>query len=92
MLQFTRNYCTLTGGILPTLYQSVVGARGVADDNYAWELWELGLFYPWVDESGRYDTISMEGDEINVGGRRLRFETIWFHRRIPRLRERPLPI
>ncbi len=92
MLQFTRNYCTLTGGILPTLYQSVVGARGVADDNYAWELWELGLFYPWVDETGKYETISMEGDEINVGGRRMRFETIWFHRRIPRLRERPLPI
>lgn len=91
MRQFVRNYTTLTGHLLPTVYQSAVGARGVADDNYAWEMWELGHFYPWVDGSGTHPTIEMEGDELVLGEQRIPLQMIRFNRRVPRLRERPLP-
>lgn len=92
MRQFVRNYTTLGGNLLPTVYQSMVGARGVADDNYGWEVWELGHFYPWVDTSGSHDTITIEGDFLNLGGRKIPIRMIRFERRIPKLRERPLPI
>lgn len=92
MRQFVRNYTSLLGDLLPTVYQSMVGARGVADDNYGWEVWELGHFYPWADSSGTLDTIEIAGDYLNIGGRQIRIDMIRFDRRIPRLRERPLPI
>jgi hypothetical protein len=45
--QFARNYALVHGQLTPDFYQLVVAARGVADDDFAYEVWELGAMYPW---------------------------------------------
>ncbi|HXE73544.1 MAG TPA: hypothetical protein VNO81_12865, partial [Candidatus Nitrosotenuis sp.] len=83
LTQFARNYSRLTGALLPDLFQAVVSARGVADDNYAYEVWDLGSFYPWEDSSSRYPGIKIRAGEVWMDTRK-----VTFRRRFPRLRER----
>ncbi|NUP98924.1 MAG: hypothetical protein HUU35_03600, partial [Armatimonadetes bacterium] len=68
---FTRNYALLEGRLLPDLYQLIVGARGVADDNLAHEVWDLGSEWPWQDENADLPTVRMSPDEIWLGSRRF---------------------
>ncbi len=85
LMQYVRNYCRLKGRLLPGIYELVMGARGVADDNYAYEVWDLGTFYPWEDESGSYAPIEL-GEHLVIDGRKVKHWT--FHRRLPGLRYR----
>jgi hypothetical protein len=52
LYQYLRNYARLQGRLLPRLYEIAMGTRGVADDNLAYEVWDLGGFYPWVSDEG----------------------------------------
>lgn len=52
LYQYIRNYARLMGRLLPNLYELSMGARGVADDNWAYEVWDLGSFYPWIPGEG----------------------------------------
>jgi len=70
-LRFVRNYALLEGQLLPDLYQLVVGARGVADDNLAHEVWDLGSWWPWQQETSDIPTVEMTPDEIWLGSRRF---------------------
>lgn len=83
LLHFARNYARLTGMLLPDFFQWIVCARGVSDDNYAYEVWDLGSFYPWSDSSGTHPTVRIHADEMWLDGKR-----ITFRRRYPRFRER----
>lgn len=68
---FDRNWAILDGRLLPDLYQLIVGARGVADDNLAHEVWDLGSEWPWQQESGELPTVRMSPEEIWLGSRRF---------------------
>lgn len=68
---FCRNWALLDGRLLPDLYQLVVGARGVADDNLAYEVWDLGSQWPWQQETSSAPTVRMSPDEIWLGSRRF---------------------
>ncbi|MBI5833619.1 MAG: hypothetical protein HZB16_15065 [Armatimonadetes bacterium] len=70
-LQFVRNYALLEGALLPDLYQLIVGARGVADDNLAHEVWDLGSWWPWQQEWSVLPTVEMTPDEMWLGSRRF---------------------
>lgn len=90
LFQYVRNYARLKGYLLPGIFELLMGARGVADDNYSYEVWDLGTFYPWQDPTGSLETIRIEGDELNLGGIQLRR---WrFHRRLPRMRQMRSPV
>lgn len=78
LLQFSRSYAFLEGRLLPDFYQLLVSARSAVDDNYSYEVWELGSDYPHIDGSGRYETIEVRGEEIWLGVRKIHFR-----RRIP---------
>jgi hypothetical protein len=65
------------------MYQLIMAARGVADDNFAYEVWDLESYYPWEDQSGTFPTIHIRADEVWLGGKRFTLR-----RRFPRLRER----
>ncbi len=84
LVQFAGNYSRLQGHLLPGLYQCVVSARGVADDNYAYEVWDLGSFYPWTDAGDGAPPIKVRAGEVWLDG----VKTMRFRRRFPRLRER----
>ncbi len=70
---FCRNWAIVEGRLLPDLYQLVVGARGVADDNLAHEVWDLGSEWPWQQEAAELPTARMSPDEIWLGSKRIVF-------------------
>ncbi|MEE8395508.1 MAG: DUF5682 family protein, partial [bacterium] len=80
---FAKKYALVDGLLVPDLYHLVVAARGVADDDLAYELWERGSYYPWQDGSGLLPTIDIDETFARLNGRRLTL-----HRKIRRNRPR----
>ncbi len=87
MVRYARSYARVTGRLLPDFVQWIFTARGIADDNYMYEVWDLGSFYPWQEEGGPYESVHIEGDVMTLGREK---KEIHFHRRFPRFRERML--
>ena len=87
LYQYVRNYASLHGRLLPNVYELTMGARGVADDNWAYEVWDLGTFYPWSPEpEGESDLplMNISDDKLWLNGREI---VSWqFRRRQPSLR------
>ncbi len=85
--KFARNYAIATGNLVPDFYQLIVAARGVADDNFAWEVWNLGSEYPWQDSDPAIPVIELSGDDLFLNHRRIRL-----HRRIKGTRKRLISV
>ncbi|MCF8062939.1 MAG: hypothetical protein K9M82_10520 [Deltaproteobacteria bacterium] len=85
--RFARNYALVTGGLAPDFYQLVVAARGAADDNFAYEVWEKGSEYPWQTEAPGIPVLRLRGEDPLLDQRRIRF-----HRRLKTFRRRLVPV
>ena len=85
--KFARNYALLTGYLVPNFYQLIVAARGAADDNFAYEVWEKGSEYPWQTEEPSLPILHLKGEDIFLDQKRIRF-----HRRLKTMRRRLIPI
>jgi hypothetical protein len=81
--EFAKKYALVQGRLVPDLFQTIVAARGVVDDDLAYEVWNLGSHYPWQDGSGLLPTIDLEESFAFLEGRRLTL-----HRKIRRQRPR----
>lgn len=68
---FARKYALVDGMVVPDLFQLVTAARGVVDDDYAFEVWDKGSHYPWQDGSGMLPTIDLDETFAHTDGRRL---------------------
>ena len=77
------------GQLLADLYDLAVAARGVADDNLGYELWELGAAYPAQEEKAEIAAARISGESIWDGLRRIRLRRR-LHRPKVRLRPRGL--
>lgn len=84
---FSRRYTLQQGWLVPGLYEWVVAARGVADDNLAWEVFDVARTYPWQRDSAELPTARLDGDELDLGTRKVRFR-----RRFFRVKQRPLRV
>jgi hypothetical protein len=84
---FARRHARVQGVWAPGLYEWVVAARGVADDNFAWEVFEAARTYPWQREEAEIGTARVDGDELDLGTRRMRFR-----RRFFRVKQRPVQV
>jgi hypothetical protein len=84
--RFARNLALVSGQLLADLYDLAIAARGVADDNLAWELWELGCAYPWQQEASEIAVARISGESIWDGLRRIQLRRR-LHR--PKVRTRP---
>ena len=73
LVKFSRNCALVTGRLVATFFDLIVAARSAADDNYAYELWDLGSYYPWFDEDSKYVKIKVSGDTLWQGTRKIRF-------------------
>jgi hypothetical protein len=85
--QFARNYALITGGLVPSLYQLVVAARGADDDNFAYELWDAATDYPWQTGNPELPVIRLTGEDLFLDQKRIRF-----HRRLKSFRRRLVPV
>ncbi|MFC1535367.1 hypothetical protein ACFL7M_18620, partial [Thermodesulfobacteriota bacterium] len=85
--QFARNYSLLAGSLVPNFYQLVVAARGAADDNFAYEVWDKGSDYPWQTENPDLSVLRLSGEDLFLDQKRIRF-----HRRLKTFRRRLVPV
>lgn len=83
---FARKYARVDGLMLPDLFHLVTAARGVVDDDFAFEVWDRGSHYPWQDGSGMLPTIDLEETAAFTEGRRMTLHRK-IRRRRPQLRE-----
>jgi hypothetical protein len=84
--RYARNLALVSGQLLADLYDLAVAARGVADDNLAYELWELGSAYPGQQEQSEIAVARISGESIWDGLRRMRLRRR-LHR--PKMRVKP---
>ncbi len=82
-----RRHARIQGLLVPGLYELVAAARGVADDNLAWEAFDVARSYPWQDEQAELETARLEGDLLDLGVR-----TVRFRRRFMRVKQRPVAV
>jgi len=76
---FADRYARTLGLLVPGLYQWVVAARGVADDNLAWEVFDAARAYPWQEElADDLATARLDGEDLDLGTRKVRFRRRFF--------------
>ena len=85
--RFARNYALIQGFLAPDFYQLVVAARGAVDDNYSYEVWDLGSRYPWQEENPNLPTIELRGEDLFLNQKKIRF-----HRSFRTTRRRFVPV
>jgi hypothetical protein len=84
--RYARNLALTSGHLLADLHDLTVAARGVADDNLGWELWELGAGFPAQLGPAEIPTARISGESIWEGMRRILLRRR-LHR--PKLRMKP---
>lgn len=84
---FTRRHSRCQGLLVPGLYEWVVAARGAADDNLAWEVFEVARTYPWQQDQAELPVARVDGSELDLGTRR-----VTFRRRFFRVKQRPVAV
>jgi hypothetical protein len=82
---FVHRYARIRGHLIGGLYEWVVGARGVGDDNLAWEIFDAARCYPWQEETAEIATARVDGELLDLGTR-----TVRFRRRFMRVKQRPI--
>ena len=84
---FVHRYARIRGQLIGSVYEWVVGARGVGDDTLAWEIFDVARCYPWQEETAEIATARVDGEFLNLGTR-----TIRFRRRFMRVKQRPVAV
>jgi hypothetical protein len=75
---FARRYARVQGVLVPGLYEWVVAARGVGDDNLAWEIYDGARAYPWQDPTAELASVKVDGNELDLGTRKITFRKRFF--------------
>src|SRR5260370_13840837 len=87
MARFTRNLASMTSELVAGLFDLTVAARSVVDDNYAWEVWQMGNRYrAQKPESDLLETVNLSGEAIWLNTKKIRLR-----RRLPRPKQRLMP-
>lgn len=85
--RFARNYAFTEGRLVPELFHLLTAARSSVDDNFLYDFWNQATFWPWQDESHKYPTIRISGEDIWLGMQKMRVR-----RYFPSKKARPVPL
>jgi hypothetical protein len=86
MARYTRNLALAGNDLVASLFDLTNAARGIVDDNYAWDVWEIaGRYSPQKTESD-LPTVQISGEEVWMDTRKLRLR-----RRLPSTKRRLRP-
>jgi hypothetical protein len=86
LARYTRNLALAANELSAGLFDLAVAARAVADDNYAWEVWEAAGRYPPQNAASDLVTLRVSGEEVWMDTRRIRLR-----RRLPNPKQRLRP-
>lgn len=59
IFQYSRNLTFTNDMLLPRLYQLLIAAKNIVDDDYAWKVYEIASEYPFNDKSEKYETMDL---------------------------------
>lgn len=83
LLQFTRNLAMVRGRLRPDLYEVVIGARGIVDGDYGFEVFELASSYPPQDENSDLPRFKIRHGRGMIEGREGVFRLLPRHEEPP---------
>ncbi len=86
LARYTRNLANLANQLVADLFDLVLAARSIVDDNYGWDVWETSGRYPWQKADTDVETQNFSGNQVFLNTRRLRLR-----RRLPRPKQRLRP-
>jgi hypothetical protein len=81
--RYARNLARTHNELTASLFDLVVGARSIVDENYAWDVWETASRYSHQQTSSDLETVSISGDEVWLNTKRIRLR-----RRLPSTKRR----
>ncbi|MEZ5351104.1 MAG: hypothetical protein R2762_00580 [Bryobacteraceae bacterium] len=84
--RYTRNLALLNKELTASLFDIVVAARSIVDDNYGWEVWDLANRYPAQREVSALETVRISADEVWMRTRKMKIR-----RRLPRAKQMVMP-
>ena len=85
--RYARNLALTQNQLLPPLFDMIVAAQSVVDDNFAWEFWQVGGWYPFQKTASDLQTVEVSGEQMWVDRRQMRLR-----RRTQRQKGRPKPV
>lgn len=87
LARYTRNLATINRELMANVFDLTVAGRGIVDDNYAWEVWQMANRYPsQKPASDLIETVDLSGEQIWLNTKKLRLR-----RRLPRPKQRLMP-
>jgi len=86
LARYSRNLALAGNELAAGIFDLTVAARGLADDNYAWDVWESAGRYPPQKDAPDLLTVRISGEEMWRDTRRIRLR-----RRLPSTKRRLRP-
>jgi hypothetical protein len=87
LARYARNLALAAQDLAAGIFDLTVAARGVVDDNFAWDVWEAASRYPPQKVESNVMTVRVSGDEVWMDTRRIRLR-----RRLPSTKRRLRPV
>lgn len=87
LARYSRNLAFINRELTASLFDLTVAARGIAGDNYAWEVWETAGKYPTQTDETDIPTVRISGEEMWRDTRKIRLR-----RRLPSTKRRMMPL
>ena len=87
LARYTRNLALTDRALSAGIFDLTVAARGIVDDNYAWEVWETGGRYPAQKAASDVMTVEISGEEVWLDTKKIRLR-----RRLPSPKRRLRPV
>lgn len=85
--KFSRNLTLLQGGLFADFYQLLTACRGVVNDNFAYEAWEIGSHYPFQEAAPDLPEVEVTAEDLRLNQKQIRF-----YRRFRTFRRRLVPV
>jgi hypothetical protein len=86
LARYARNLALIANELSAGIFDLTVAARAIADDNYAWDVWEIASRYPPQKTESDVMTVRISGEEVWIDTRRIRLR-----RRLPSTKRRMRP-
>lgn len=73
-LTYVRNLALVDSRLAPDLFDTLVAAKGVLDDDFAWNVWELATEYPWQADAEEAGSLRLTLEDLSRSTRQFRFQ------------------
>ncbi len=70
--RYSRNLALIQNQLLPPLFDMTIAAQSVVDDDFAWELWQVGGWHPFQNPQADIATAKVSGEQMWVDRRKVR--------------------